>query len=167
METGQINWKMKQLAIMNEAEKNFVISNITREADNVNALYLGCLERAIKSLFFLNSGGTVTILTYIYNIKEPSINIFIEISLVIFLLGLILVFNVVVRDFYYVQRKSLEFHGDVRKFLLNNTPFSDIRRFQFSLELVDKQTNLTIKLGEISAYCVVWGVFFGLLGYLL
>lgn len=164
MQFNQTNWQSMQFSKMDGTGQNLATANIIREADNVNALYIGCSERAIKSLFLLNSGGAVTILAYIHN-NLDSLNVFIKISLVIFLLGLVLAFDVVARDFYYIQKKSLEFHSDVRKFLSSNIPFNGIRRFQPNHELVENHAKITIKLGEISAYCIVWGIFFGLLGY--
>ncbi|MBV8802243.1 MAG: hypothetical protein JO131_04635 [Gammaproteobacteria bacterium] len=117
---------------MVEIEKHLATSNIIREESNVNSLYLGCAERAIKALFLINGGGVITVLTYIYHATTLSANLFTSISLVAFLIGLALVFNVVARDFYYIKDKSIEFKDDIQYFLLGKTPFKNISRFQIS-----------------------------------
>lgn len=159
------DWQGKLFTSMLEGEQYTATSNLIREAGNVNAVYQGCAERAIQTLLWFNGGGAVTILAYIYNLSECSINFFVKISLVVFLCGLILAFYVVARDFEWAKNESQKFHGDVNSFILGEIPFSSIRRFQPKTVLIDKQVKLTLIFGELSAGCAVWGTAFGLLGY--
>lgn len=55
------------------SEKEKIITNILKITDNLQSIYFSCVERIIKSLFIINSGGVVTTLTYIYNKNGHSI----------------------------------------------------------------------------------------------
>lgn len=164
MNQEPMDWQKKKFSSMEASEQYLATSNIIREDSNVNSLYMGAAERAINALFLMNSGGAITVLAYIYHASVPSAKLFLSISLVTFLLGVALVFNVVARDFYYIRNKSLEFKNDIQSFLLGKIPFSDIKRFQMQQPL-DKAPTITLLCGNISAYCTIVGIFFGLLGY--
>jgi hypothetical protein len=48
-------------------QRNQILYQIFRQDDNLKNLYLGSVERSLKTLFLLNAGGVVTCITLCSN----------------------------------------------------------------------------------------------------
>jgi hypothetical protein len=158
-----MDWQKITYTEMKPDEKFCATSNIIRAQQDLNTIYFSCSERAIKSLFLINGGGIIAVLAYTH---DKTSNIFVTISLIIFLMGLILVLILVKNDFFYILQKAKNFNVDINEFLLGSKSFSKITHFH-STEAGDKNVQSTICLGKISYWCTIIGIVSGILGYML
>ena len=161
------DWRTLRLDEMNPNtnENQWAIWNILRAEENLKSIYFGCVERSIKALFLLNSGGTITILAYIYHAQNSCAKALLSIGLILFLLGLLFAVSVVGFDYFLFLKKLRQYNRDIRTFFAFQLPFNRIQ--EFSPNQNDKAGLIGVWLGIISLVFALLGIAFGLLGYFL
>lgn len=123
-------YRMRQINDLNQAEASYAAENIARMGDNLQSIYLGCLERITSALFLINGGGVVTILAYMYKSEGPNNSILLFVySLCSFIVGLLLAFTYTALDFWLVRKKLLRFSNDAFDFFINKISFMEINLF--------------------------------------
>lgn len=158
-------WLKKNYDDMTATEKSAAEANIIREESNINQIYQGCAERAVKSLFLLNGSGAIAILAYLHA-QSFYANLLIRLSLFSFLCGLLMALCIVARDFDWAKTKSQDFHSDVRQFLRHrNIPFDNIRWFRQD-QPSDTSPKATERIGIFSVAFFIIGLLTGTYGYL-
>lgn len=161
MDNNRINLK-KYTELLPE-DKAKIFNVLFREHENNRNLYLGSAERAINTLFLLNTGGTVTLLAYLAPKKQPYINCFLISSLCTFIIGIILALIVVVIDFEYLRRNFTKFSVNMFKYLDGDMLYNEIRQFQQNA--INILFNCSLWAGYLSLLCIILGIAFGLYGY--
>ncbi len=141
----------------NEAAHSSERAIVLRIEERLYETYRTCADRAIKALFFLNSGGAVTILTYQ---KAASKNSF-SVPLRIFLVGLVAIFIMVAIDYFLVLNIRDAFKKNALLFLEHKLSFP---QFQNALERKE-WFRVALFLGIISGVSVVVGIIWGLTLY--
>ncbi|HCD9515733.1 TPA: hypothetical protein NGI80_000182 [Legionella pneumophila] len=161
MANNDINLKKYTELLPEDKAKIFNVLCI--EHENNRNLYLGSAERAINTLFLLNTGGTVTLLTYLFQKKQPDINCFLIFSLCTFIIGIILALIVVLIDFEYLRKNLTKFCDNMCKYLDGDILYNEIRQFQQNT--MNKLFNCSLWAGYLSLLCIFLGITFGLYGY--
>ncbi len=158
-------WVGKCINDMTPPQADAAKANILRIDDRLSIIYQGCSERAVKALFLVNSGGVISILTYIFQDRKLIHNPDIKFSLLTFLFGLAFVFlGVVGVDYFLSFYRSQSFGRQVKKFIGNEIAFFDIHQFNKpGLRWFDL---LVLAFGILSGGCAIGGILFGLKAYL-
>jgi hypothetical protein len=156
----------KKYSELEPNQQAFLFQMLLREEDKNQHLYLGAVERAIKALFLLNSGGVVTILAYMSNLgNNGSFNYYLIGSLIIFLIGIISALIVVVIDYLFLLDRLNKFNEDTKKYLGNNISYNEIRQFNRQCNVSRKIWYFSICSGFISLACIIVGIGLGMKGY--
>jgi uncharacterized membrane protein len=143
----------------------FLFQMLLKEEDKNQHLYLGAVERAIKALFLLNSGGVVTILAYMNHLgNSGSFNHFLIGSLIIFLIGIISALIVVVIDYLFLLDRLNKFNEDTKKYLENNISYNEMQ-FNQNCNVSHKMWYFSIFSGFFSLACIIAGIGLGMTGY--
>lgn len=167
-------WKMKKINDMELAEREVAVSNILRYEEVQRGIYLGCAERIVKSLFMVNSGGVVAVLTYLHppNNMAPIKELSLLSSLKFFLVGLLCAFILVACDYLVVSYRISNFNKQCAQFFNNSSIFSNIKAFQsssFEDEYLEKMVYwlFVYGAGAVSFSCAIFGITIGVNGYFL
>lgn len=161
MEQDNKSWQEKMVQEMNMEELQQANFYTVRTADKLMTAYLGCVERIIKSLFLINAGGVVTILTYLhqsdisYNVKK-----LLDKSLKAFLAGLFFALVLVSIDYFLMLTRVNKFNGDIENFREGKILFSKIIKSQSKKDWI-----WVVGFGAFSFVCLIAGIIFGLMGY--
>lgn len=164
-------WTEKRINEMSFPEREAAVTNILREKGAIYDTYIGCAERIIKALFLMNSGGVVTILAYLHGFKEAGAvknEYWINLSLCVFLTGLVSAFILVACDYLIVNRGFTKYSSHTRKFLRNEISFSEIDWFKND-EISCYQRFISFIFlyftGALAFASAIAGIAFGLIGY--
>lgn len=155
---------MNKIQEMNPIERDRIIIAVTTEGNELRRAYDSSMERAIRSILFINSGGVVTLLAY-KRIGTEIKNLLISGSLLFFLLGLMLIFILVIWDYFIVRERLRQFSDDANNFFENKIPLNQIDHFNRSKKR--PQEKILLLVGCISAFLAILGTVLGLLNYFI
>ena len=139
---------------------------IARHSETLRTIYLGCAERLIKALFFVNSGGLIAILTYMYKdtttIRAKN---FFHISFGWFLAGFIVAFVLVICDYLVARSMMNNYHQEIGQFREQELDFEKIKAFSTTQGWCKKIDWAFMIIGALSIGFTGMGIFYGYLGF--
>lgn len=161
-----INYWPKKCGQMNNTERGLLYADVVRISDALLILYTGATERVIKSLFLINSGGIITILAYIYRGTSAASKNLLNYAFIMFLVGLILAFALVILDYFTCERRSKTFSTKIKELYEDQMTPSQIPELN-GIHPFPKVAYFPIGIGILSGIAIAFGIFFGLKGFLL
>lgn len=148
---------------MNKSEQASITNTLIRNASDFRMIYLGSAERIIKSLTLINSGGIIAILAYLYkDTNSAHKSNVLSFSLIMFLIGLISIFTVVIYDFILNDRNHTNLRNGIDNFYANKITVKQLNIFDIEIH---KPNTFIYICGIISIICAILGIAFGLGGY--
>lgn len=146
---------MKKLFKNFEKESQLIIvSHINMSGNNLWKVFFDTKERIIKTLLWVNAGGTITVLAYNKNTYSA--------SLYIFLFGLFCAFILVIYDYFFSKRYLENYSGDICKFYNNEISFDNIEHFARKKSKKNLLFNCCLWLSIVSSFL---GTIIGITGY--
>lgn len=149
----------KKYSDLDEVEKSIAESYIKYYRDLYQNAQSESSKRAVNSLFLLNSGGIVTILSYMQDKVITKVGVS---SFLLFIIGLGSAFALVSFDYLNTYNSINNFSTVVQNYSIGEVTLRNIR------SKVEEHNCLSRKLlwfGIVSAFCVVIGIFLGMLFY--
>ncbi|VEB35519.1 hypothetical protein [Legionella cherrii] len=145
---------------LNSTQRNQILYLVFRQEENLKSLYLGSVERSLKTLFLLNAGGVVTVLAYIKKTNYCAKTL-LYITLIIFLLGLLSALLVTFLDFKNSYDSYMQYQNNLKEYFSNKIVYQKVNEF------TGTDIRHIIRIGYFSALCIPAGLLFGLIGYFL
>ncbi|MFA6038080.1 MAG: hypothetical protein WC748_08195 [Legionellales bacterium] len=151
----------EKISEIDQPTREHAMDNITRHIEHVRDMYSSSVERVIKVLLLLSSGGVVTVLAYISSTSKISGLFCLTGSLIMFLCGLVMVTFLVGYDCDVLHKHLMRFVRDHNDFINNKISFDQIEHFSSLRE----GGSYLPRLGLISFIFIVLGIVLGLCGY--
>lgn len=141
-----------------EGRATYIQAVLTAQNNLIN-FYLAACERAIKSLTLVNSGGIISILSYLH--ADRPLNYWLIFSLIGFVCGLFSALLLLVLDFRGSLSRIKEFGEEIEQFQNNAISTDQIRAFS-----ADTNTsNSSMYVGYLSLIFGIIGIIMGFIGY--
>jgi hypothetical protein len=152
---------------MNKTEREYVKERVDMISDFLVQQYNGATERVIKSLFLINAGGVVTILTYLHNSSLAKCSkMLCAVALLFFIVGLVFSFMMVSLDYFSCYWRQNFFNKNVKNFFDDKVTLAEVPDLNGE-HPSQKMVGWLMGFGIFSGAFSIFGIFFGLFGYFI